>query len=132
MRGLILQSGPLTFRPLYAHSAASAAYFNADRTFGGIQRQRHRRKALATLECPARRRSPYCNRPSATLGLINPTMQHGRVEPPCQAYRCDRHAGLLARAYRFGLEMCAMGSTTPVTGLDHLFRSIHVHAYLLS
>jgi hypothetical protein len=58
-------------------------------------------------------------------------MQHARVEPSSQGNRSDRHAGLLASAYRFGLKMCAVGSSTTAAGLDQLSISIHVHAYLL-
>jgi hypothetical protein len=119
-------------RPLYAHRAASAPHFNADRTLGGIRWKRHRYKTLATLDCYARRRSPYGNWPPAPLGLLNPPMQHGRIESTCQSHRRDRHAGLQARAYRFGLKMCAVGSSAATTSLDYLSRSIHVYAYLLS
>jgi hypothetical protein len=59
-------------------------------------------------------------------------MQHGRVEPTGQGHCRDRHAGLLACSDRFGLRMRAMDSSTTTAGLDHLFRSIHVNAYLLS
>ena len=58
-------------------------------------------------------------------------MQHGRVEPTRQGYRCNGNARLLARAYRFGFEMCAVDSSSSTTGLDHLFYSIHVNAYFL-
>jgi hypothetical protein len=59
-------------------------------------------------------------------------MQHGRVETSCQSHRRDRHAGLLARTHRFSFEMCTMGSSSSTAGIDQLFRSIHVNAYLLS
>jgi hypothetical protein len=74
-------------RPLYAHRATSAPNFNANRALGGIRSKRHRHKILATINCHARRGSAYCNRPSAPLGLLDPTMQHARVEPSCQVKR---------------------------------------------
>ena len=58
-------------------------------------------------------------------------MQHGRVEPTRQGHRRDGDARLLARTYRLGFEMCAMGSSTATAGLDQLSSSIHVNAYLL-
>jgi hypothetical protein len=58
-------------------------------------------------------------------------MQHGRVEPTRQSHCGDRHAGLLARTYRFGFDMRAMNSSSATTGLDQLSGSIHVNAYLL-
>ena len=59
-------------------------------------------------------------------------MQHGRVEAASQGYRRDRYPRLLARTYRFGFEICTMGSSSSTAGNDQLIRSIHVNAYLLS
>jgi len=59
-------------------------------------------------------------------------MQHGRVETPCQGHRRDRYARLLARTHCFGFEMGTMRPSTSTAGIDQLFRSIHVNAYLLS
>ena len=58
-------------------------------------------------------------------------MQHGRVEPTRQSYRRNGDARLLARADRFLFKMRGINSSTTTTGLDHLFYSIHVNAYLL-
>jgi tetratricopeptide (TPR) repeat protein len=59
-------------------------------------------------------------------------MQQGRVQPSRQSHRRDGDARLLACTDRFGLEMCAVGSSTTTAGLDYLSGSIHVNAYLLT
>jgi hypothetical protein len=58
-------------------------------------------------------------------------MQHARIEPSSQGHRGDRNARLPAGANRFGLKICAVGSSATAAGLDQLSLSIHVHAYLL-
>src|SRR5580692_472977 len=113
----------------HTHRAASALYLNSDHTLSGTRWQRHRDKTLATLDSRARRRGPYRNRVPTPFGRLHPTMQHGRVEAPCQGHRRDGYARLLARTHRFGFEMCTMGSPTSTAGNDQLIRSIHVNAY---
>ena len=118
-------------RPFYGYTATSAPHFDTDRPRDGIAGQRHRYKAFFVLDGHARRRGSYGNWPSAALGLLDPPVQHGRVEPTRQCHRRNGYPRLLARADRFSFKMCAMDSSTTTTGLDHLFYSIHVNAYLL-
>jgi hypothetical protein len=123
---------PCRCRPLHAHRATSAPYFDSDYSLGGVRWQRYRDKALATLDSRARHRGPYCNRVPTAFGRLDPTMQHGRVETSSQSHGRNRYAGLLARTHRFGFEMCTMSSSTATAGVDQLIHSIHVNAYLLS
>jgi hypothetical protein len=51
---------------------------------------------------------------------------------PRQPYRRNRHAGLLARPYRLGLEMCTVASSMTMTDVDERSGNTHVNAFARS
>ena len=118
-------------RPFYGDTPTSAPHFDTDRARHGIGGQRQWHKAFSAFDGHARPCGPYRYGLAAALSFLDPPVQHGRVEPARQGQGRNRDARLLARSYGFIFEMRAINSTAAATGLDHLFYSIHVNAYLL-
>src|ERR1700722_9056225 len=118
-------------RPFYGDTAASAPHLDADRARDGVGGQRQWHKGFSAFDGHARPCGPYRYRLAATLSFLDPPVQHGRVESARQGHGRNGDARLLARADRFLFKMHAINSTTATTGLDRLFYSIHVNAYLL-
>jgi hypothetical protein len=116
-------------RPFDRDTAAAAPYFNADRSFGAIRRQRHGHKSLPTFDSNARCRALYRDRCPASLSLFDPTAQHAGIQSAVQRNRRNGHTWLLAGTDGVRLEEIAMRSASPATDPDRLFRSVHVYTY---